>query len=271
MRALNQPVSWWGWHGWDHPRPLSVTQLVQAGSLSPRLAALLWLGLERGASLVIAADPPSSGKTTTLTALLAFLPPETEVYFTRGLGERFQLPPPSPEHPTYLLINEISDHLPVYLWGPYVQRAFQLLGEGYSLVSTMHADTVEGVIEQLREDNGVPEAQIGRLTLVVPLALARGAEGIRRRLKEVALLSSQDGTLRRTQLAAWDPQPDSFAVLPEPEAAAALAETLTLPGGQMLAELDRRSAYLERLVQLGITADRQVAEALQAFRRSSAG
>lgn len=250
---------------------MSVTQLIQAGSLSTRLAALFWLGLERGASIMVAADPPSSGKTTTLTALLAFLPPETEVYFTRGLGEGFQLPATSPEHPTYLLINEISDHLPVYLWGRYVQRAFELLGEGYSLASTMHADTTEEVIEQLREENGVPEELISRLTFVVPLALARGPDGVLRRVREVALLSGHDGTLRRTRLAAWERQSDGFTVLAEPDAAIALAQSLALPMDQVGAELERRSSYLGHLVQLGVTADRQVAEAVEAFRRSAPG
>ncbi len=69
----------------------------------------------------------------------------------------------------YILINEISDHLPVYSWGPYVQRAFELMGEGYSLASTMHADTVDGVIEQLTEECDVPERLVGHLALVVPI------------------------------------------------------------------------------------------------------
>ena len=72
MRAVNQPESWWGWHGWDQPEPLSITQVLQAGTMPPRLAAAFWLGLDRGASFVFAADPPGAGKTTILTALLAF-------------------------------------------------------------------------------------------------------------------------------------------------------------------------------------------------------
>ena len=150
MRVLNEPTGWWGWHGWsDRPTPLSIVEILRAGTLSPELAALYWLALERGASLLFAADPPGAGKTTLLTALLSFLPEEASVYFTRGWGETFDLPPLQDGVPTYILVNEMSDHLPVYSWGPYVQRAFELVAQGYSLGTTMHADTVEEVLEQL--------------------------------------------------------------------------------------------------------------------------
>src|SRR3990172_669565 len=99
MRAINQPVSWWGWH-WEPSVPMSAIELIRAGSMSPRLAAMFWVAMERGASLIVAADPPSAGKTTTLTALLTFTPPDTLVYFTRGLGEPFALPARTNSHPT---------------------------------------------------------------------------------------------------------------------------------------------------------------------------
>ncbi len=149
MKALNQPESWWGWHGWNQPEPLSITQIMRAGTMTPRVAALLTLAVEHGRSLILAADPPGAGKTTILTALFAFARPDASVYFTRGWGETFRLPPVEDDAPTFLLINEISDHLPVYSWGPYVQREFELAAEGYSLMSTMHSETVDGVIEQL--------------------------------------------------------------------------------------------------------------------------
>ncbi|OGO51358.1 MAG: hypothetical protein A2148_10690 [Chloroflexi bacterium RBG_16_68_14] len=108
MRAVNRPESWWGWHGWNQPEPLSIVQILQEGTMPPRLAAAFWLGLERGASFIFAADPPGAGKTTILTALLSFAPADTVAYFTRGWGETFDLPPPGDGYPTYLLVNEMS-------------------------------------------------------------------------------------------------------------------------------------------------------------------
>ena len=60
---------------------------------APARRRVLSLAMERGAPFILAADPPGAGKTTILTSLLAFAPPEASVYFTRGWGETFDLPP----------------------------------------------------------------------------------------------------------------------------------------------------------------------------------
>ena len=270
MRAVNQPESWWGWHGWNQPQPLSIVELLQAGTMPSRLAAVFWLGMERGASFCFAADPPSSGKTTVLTALLAFAPAETVAYFTRGWGETFDLPPPGDGYPTYLMVNEISDHLPVYSWGPYVIRIFELLTEGYSLCTTLHADTVEGVIEQLEEDIGVPREHLAQLTFVVPLALAQRDGRTVRRVRDVALLGAGEGGLVVRRIATWDERGDTFSVLEEAVGRAALAGRLGLDDEALDRELGRREAFLQRLLADGVGGMDAIQEAVDAFRRETA-
>jgi hypothetical protein len=51
-----EPYGWWGF-GWDVPDPLSMVDLVAAGNVDARAAALLWLLIEARASIVVAADP----------------------------------------------------------------------------------------------------------------------------------------------------------------------------------------------------------------------
>ena len=266
MRAVNQPESWWGWHGWDQPQPLSIAEIMAAGTMPPRLAAAFWLGLERGASFCFAADPPGAGKTTVLTALLALAPPETVVYFTRGWGETFELPPTSDDHPTYLLVNEMSDHLPVYSWGPYALRAFELLTEGYSLATTVHADTVEDVIAQLERDVGVPREHLAHLTFVVPLAIARREGGTVRRVRDVGLLGPGDGGLAVSRIATWDERRDAFSVLEDLAQRAALAERLGLPAKDFDRELARREAFLAGLLASDLRSQSEVQHALEEFR-----
>jgi hypothetical protein len=268
MRAVNRPESWWGWHGWDQPEALSIMQIIQAGTLPPRLAAAFWLGLERGASFIFAADPPGAGKTTILTALLAFAPPDTVAYFTRGWGETFELPPPSDEYPTYLMVNEMSDHLPVYSWGPYVIRTFELLGEGYSLCSTVHADTVEGVIDQLESDVGVPREHIARLTFVVPLAITHRDGAMVRRVLDVGLLGDGEGGLGVQRIASWDQRSDAFSVLDSKSERAAVAARLGIDQAAFDKELLRREAFLQKLLTDGRTGIDEVAEAIEGFRNS---
>ena len=273
MRALNEPYSWWGWHGWsDQPEPLSITQILQVGTMPAELAALFWLSLERRASLILAADPPSSGKTTILTALFTFLPPETRAYFTRGWGETFDLPPLSDAAPTYILVNEISDDLPVYSWGPYVVRIFELLAEGYSLGSTMHADTVEETIEQLEEE-GVPRRHLAHLTFIATLRLVYGGRRVLRRLDEVALLgpgSSGPDDLSITPVSSWDAERDSFRLLEREGWAAALAQRLGLGEGELRQEMERRGRFLAGLVRDGVFTHEAVQHAVAEYQGGAA-
>lgn len=253
MKALNQPESWWGWHGWNQPEPLSVTQIMRSGTFPPRVGAILWLIMERGAPMVLAADPPGAGKTTILTALLAFARPEASLYFTRGWGETFDLPPVGEGETVYLMVNEISDHLPVYSWGPYVQRAFELMGEGYSLLSTMHSDTVDGVIEQMIEECDVPEAQVGRLAFVVPLHLGSAGGRRIRRVAEIAVLEPLGPGYDRHTIARWRADDDAYDVLTTPAQCNALSRRLGYEDDDLLAEVARRERFLDELMESGAT------------------
>jgi energy-coupling factor transporter ATP-binding protein EcfA2 len=237
--------------------------------MSPELAALFWICLERRASIILAAGPPSSGKTTILTALFAFLPPETQVYFTRGWGETFDLPPLREDVPTYILVNEMSDDLPVYSWGPYVVRVFELLAEGYSLGSTMHADTAEEVVAQLAEDNGVPQAHLAHLTLVAALALPHKGGRVLRRLNEVALLGPGDGAhddLSLTTVSSWEAEGDSFRLLEGEGSGAALARRLGLSESGLRKEMKLRGRFLAELVREGVLSNAAVENAVAGYR-----
>ena len=267
MKALNQPESWWGWHGWNQPEPLSITQIMRSGTLSPRIGAILWLAMERGASMVFAADPPGAGKTTILTALFAFARPDASVYFTRGWGETFRLPPPPSEAdpPTFIMINEISDHLPVYSWGPYVQRAFELMSEGYAMLSTMHAETVEGVIAQLVEECDVPTSLIGHLSIVVPMYVGTHDGRRVRRIDEIAVLEPLGGGYDQCTIARWNREADAFDALRTPAEVNALARRLRLDDDELLADLTRRESFMQSLIDEDITDMEEVQRRAFAF------
>jgi energy-coupling factor transporter ATP-binding protein EcfA2 len=255
VKALNQPESWWGWHGYNHPEAMSITQILRAGTMPVRVAAILSLAMERGASMILAADPPGAGKTTILTALLAFAPPESSVYFTRGWGETFGLPPHAPgDAPTYILVNEISDHLPVYSWGPYVQRELELAAEGYSLMSTMHSETVDGVIEQLTEECDVPKSNIGHVALIVPMFVGMNAGQRVRRVSEVAVLEPLGGSYDRHSIARWDAATDTYEALSTPAEVNALARRFGMEDEDLIQMLAKREQLIESMLRDGVMA-----------------
>ncbi len=244
---------------------MSICELIHAGNMDERMAAMFWIGMERGASIIVSAEPPNSGKTTTLSALLAFTPPDTMVYFTRGQGEPFAVPVLTDSYPTYILINELSDHIPVYTWDDNARKAFGLLSQGYRLASTMHDETVEGVLRQLGEDLAIPKSHLAHLTFVVQMYIGQVYPPIRRCL-EVALVQpdAADGMKTRT-VATWDMGSDAFEVLATPEDRESFAAWAGFTVVELEAEMDRREGIIRGWMTSGATSIPEVNNAIEAY------
>ena len=163
------------WH-YDSRRQLSVAEIIALDSVDAETAALVWLLLEHGASLTVAGptDPqPGVGKTTTLNALLQFLPEGTSLAYMSGMYENFaftRLPNVNPAT-TYALCNEVSDHLPIYMWGRIARRFLTLPAQGYHVATSVHADTIKDVMRMYQRDLRLPVEDIRRLGLIVNIGL----------------------------------------------------------------------------------------------------
>ncbi|CAN5151918.1 hypothetical protein BH18CHL2_BH18CHL2_02640 [soil metagenome] len=262
-RDYDLAVGWWGWN-WEPPVPMSVTELLAAGNLDARTAALAWLVLEAHGSLLIAAEPPHSGKTTTLTAFLDFLPNGTRRVFIRGWSETFDYLSQTKPERTILLANELSSHLPVYLWGPKAVRVFRTLRRGYALGSTLHADSAEEALAQLTGELGVSAADLALVDLLAVMRIygtSRG--GIARRLVS---LHEVDG---RVPLGDWDQATDTHT---HDDAAQLelLCKRRRQPAEVLREELARRSTHLDGLVARRVRAIPAVRASLAAYRGESA-
>jgi hypothetical protein len=276
-----QPYAWWGWH-WSPPVPMSIVEIIEAGTLSRRLAAVLWLLLESRRSIVLASEPPMSGKTTTLSALIPFLPSDTRLVFLRGLSETFDYTKHGAASQTYLLVNELSSHLPVYLWGRKATQMFRTLGGGYGMATTMHADDAEGVLSQLREDLALTAADIARIDVVGIMRLLRGRTPIvghddvppevrygpgvvRRRLVRTHLLIRQGNRIETPELSWWDPDTDEHALAIEALLPELAARTGRSPDDFCNALVERET-FLGDLCARGLRRPRDVADAIASYR-----
>ena len=113
------------------------------------------------------------------------MPPWFERVYTTGHDEDFSFLPETDPSKTYVMVPELSDHTPAYLWGDKLRTLFEALGEGYSIAATMHADSPQEVVAMLREQPvSVPGDLIASIGVVVNLLLsdeeedatARGAD-----------------------------------------------------------------------------------------------
>jgi hypothetical protein len=259
------PPAWWGWP-WRLPRPMTVPELIAAGSLDASLAALLWLALERRASVIVAAGPNGAGKTVTLTALLDFLPQDVRRLHLQGMAEDFAFLTDADPARTYLLANEISDHLPIYLWGRRAQRVFELLPEGFALGATLHAESVDETLDYLSAPPlSVPPGLLAAVTLVVTLAVVRrGAEWLRR-VEGVYLLHEDAGCVASTRLAAWDARRDERQCYLQ-ENVHRLAERLGAAPDALLVTHAARAEWLAAQVAAGNSGPAAFRAALAAYR-----
>ncbi len=157
--AWSVPYHWWG-TAWATHSPRTLEELIAAGCLSVNIAATMVSAIAGGISVVVLADESVRGKTTLLTALLASLPSaRTRIYWRGNQEPRDFLSQTSPVEST-ILVNEISPHLPVYVWGPAVRQLADCAGVGYQLLATGHARSAADWQARLRaQPNGLTPTQ----------------------------------------------------------------------------------------------------------------
>ncbi len=214
--------------------------------------------MEHGASLTVAGptDPqPGIGKTTTLNALLQFLPEGTALAYMSGMYETFsftRLPDIDPST-TYALCNEVSDHLPIYMWGRVARRYLSLPARGYHIATSVHADTIDDVLYLYRHELRLNAEDIRRLGLVVNIGLAGRSYPARRRWFTTHFLQPEADPRRPEAivpipLSLWNNFDDSFehadqAILDD------LASWAGISSQDFNAALERRTELLKELAQ----------------------
>ncbi|MBV9131667.1 MAG: hypothetical protein JO318_03165 [Chloroflexi bacterium] len=200
MQILNEP---WPWFGTLRGRPLSAANLISAGTLSAGAASLLWWAIQHGASVFVAAGPPGAGKSTLANALLEYLPENARVYVTSGPWDRIDLAP-GDDGPLYLLVNELSAHMPIYLYGPAAQQAFALLNRGVRIIGTLHARSAAEALRVICDEGDIAFESLATPFVFAVIAASWQGPRIVRRLIDLAFLPP-GGELVSLDAAAADP------------------------------------------------------------------
>lgn len=281
------PEGWWGYH-WTLPEPMSAVEITGSGSLDARLMATVWAVVHRRRSVMLASEAPMAGKTTTLSALVDLLPDDTVGVFLRGWrADESWTAEIGPER-GYLLVNEMSDHLPIYVWGGNARLALQLAARGYGLGATMHADTLDEAATLLRGELGASDADLASLTIYLQYSAYRTPAGMYRRVEEAwHLRTDAAGRLAPVRLAAIegerspsltgaqrDPEPPLLdgdggrsgrPLVHDPAAYAELATALGMTADALEAEIVARIAFLSALAERGICDPASVASAVAQY------
>lgn len=205
-------------------KPVSVTQLIQWGTLSPGIAAYLWLCLENNMSIFVCGEA-ACGKSTTLNALLAFVDPRAKVFSAEDTPE---IAPPhavwqrlltretGPEdarvrmfdllkaalrsRPNYIVVGEIR--------GAEGSVAFQAMQTGHPTVATFHAENKVKMIQRLTsEPINIPLTFVDNLNVAVFQQSVQKDGRLRRRVTsvdEIEGYSEFDGGIVTRPVFAYD-------------------------------------------------------------------
>lgn len=262
MEYVTDPRPWTD----GRDRDLSMVDLVANETIPVGPAAMLWWALEHGASLLTAGGPSGAGKSTLANACLSLLPEGARAYAVSGPADPMLLP--TDGRPTYLLINELSQHgRPYYIAGPAARRAFARLRDGHRLVGTLHADSVDQAIQALVEEVGLTTEDIACVELIAitrveggPFRRGRLRPGhaestevpVRRRIVEIGLLAPDPELgVCKVELAAWNTGSDRLETTEAPGGVTALARWAGVPTASALAMIAERADVLARLVADG--------------------
>jgi hypothetical protein len=251
------PYERYYWH-YDSRRPLSVAQIIALKSVDAKSAALIWLLLEHRVSLTVSgpSDPQAgAGKTTTLNALLQFLPEGTALAYMSGMYENFAFTRLQDIDPgnTYALCNEVSDHLPIYMWGRIARRYLTLPAQGYHIATSIHADTIDDVVNLYHSDLHLRPDEMRRLGLIINIGWTGHAYPLRRRWFTTHFMQPTADPRRPDEivpvpLSLWNEFDDTFlfadqAILDD------LANWIGMDQADFSAALARRIRCLEELSQ----------------------
>ena len=270
-RVKRDSTAWWGETGRESNRP-SLLGLVKNNTLDLRLAALLWLLIERRTSVIFASVPDLTGRTAMLSALVDFIP--TGVRPVYVYGPDFEAPEPEegvkPEN-TYLLVPELGEDRESYIWGQPVGKLLKALDKGYAVCTTMHADSPEQAIQVFKSviPRGSPHKLIDGVGILVNLRTVPGGRSVARRVAQVTLLVPEpSGPPRLTTLVGWEPDADRYLFMDAPSTAEALATRLGMSTEDVDSELARLRRRLEAWQSIGTLTASDVRKAVAQYHKS---
>jgi hypothetical protein len=271
------PYERYYWH-YESRHQLSIAQIIALHSVDVETAALIWLLLEHGASLTVAGptDPqPGVGKTTTLNALLQFLPEGTALAYMSGMYETFAFTRSADIDPanTYVLCNEVSDHLPIYMWGRVARRFLSLPAQGYHIATSVHADTIDEVLYMYQHSLRLKPEDMRRLGLIVNIGLVGRSYPARRRWFSTHFIQPEADTahpdaVTPIPLSLWNKFDDTFEHADQ-IILDGLAAWAGISSQQFNKALKARIACLQKLVQGGGVDVEEMYSAIEELRNCS--
>ncbi len=273
--------------------PLSIFQITKWGTVSPRLAAYLWLCLENEQTVFVVGET-ASGKTTTLNASMAFIPRDSKIYSAEDTAE--VLPPHDTwqqlltregdngddstgvdmfdlvaaalrSRPEYIIVGEVR--------GEEGRMAFQAAQTGHPVMLTFHASDIVSMIQRFTGDPiNVPETFMDNADVALFQNRVKQGDDVLRRVTSVQEIEGyskeMDGVVTR-QAFYWDPVEDKIVFQGMNNSYVLEEQIATLLGYEdtrdIYDDLEFRAKIVERAIQEDIVGYHKVNELIANYQR----
>ncbi len=271
--------------------PLSIFQITKWGTLSPQLAAYLWLCLENEQTVFVVGET-ASGKTTTLNSIMAFIPRDAKIYTAEDTAE--VLPPHDTwqklltregedegssvdmfdlvaaalrSRPDYIIVGEVR--------GEEGRMAFQAAQTGHPVMLTFHASDIVSMIQRFTgEPINVPETFMDVADVALFQNRVKQGDQVLRRVTSVQEIEGyskeMDGVVTR-QSFYWDPVEDEIIFQGMNNSFVLEEQIATLLGYEdtrdIYDDLNFRASIIERSIQEGILGYHEVNELIEDYHR----
>ena len=271
--------------------PFSPVDLTNWGTFSIEEMAYFWLAIENNKSLIFAGGT-GSGKTSSMNAISFFIPPSAKVIsiedtrevdlphknwiqsVTRtsasneGRGEVSMyrlLQAALRQRPEYLLVGEIRTEERVAL------TFFQAMGTGHTAYTTMHADSIDTVVNRLQNPPlNVPTAMIQDLDVIaIQKQTFVGEDRVRRNQQVTEVLNPEDDPLsiRTRDVFRWDAETDSHRQVGESGVLGEIATERGWSSERLTTEIERREGLLRFLTEEHVSDYRDVAALIKLYHK----
>jgi len=261
-------------------KPFTPVELIKYGTASPEIVAYMWLSVEHGESAIICGGT-ASGKTATLNAVALFIPPGAKVVTmedtreinlphenwipgtTRsGVGERGPDGKAAGEIDMYDLVRAALRQRPNYIIvgevrGKETYTMFQAMATGHTTYSTMHADSVKGMVNRLENPPiNCPRILLTALRNVLIQTHARVGMDMVRRLKqliEIVGFEPETNELISNTVYEWDQASDKFVFKGHSFLFDKIMEMKNLTHEELQQEFERRVDIVKYMVAMDMT------------------
>ncbi|MCI6994725.1 CpaF family protein [uncultured Methanobrevibacter sp.] len=273
--------------------PFTIIDLINSKTISIELAAFFWLcfdGLGVKSANAIISGGTSSGKTTTLNALSAFINPSERIITIEDTLElqiphehviRMETRPANVENKGELTMNDLvknslrqrPDRIIVgEVRAEEAITLFTALNTGHSGFGTLHSNDARETITRLtNKPMSVPEIMIQAIDFIIMQNRIYTSSGVSfRRISEVAeVVGMEDGVVQLNKIFQWNPETDTIENISI--SSRTLSQIANLSGNsinELYHEIEKRELVLRYMHENGIRSVEDVNFVLESYYKS---